>query len=367
MNFPVISKSKPRILLVGEYMWPWYQEVCAASLESEGCAVERFGWFDDFRHWQSGFSEPFYRSIWHRIQYGLNSGPTVWRVQRRLLQRAISFSPEYIWFYNVQLISPSVVRALKKALPKARLVQFTNDNPFSESAKPRIWKNYINSIPLFDCHYSYRLSNIEDYKRLGSRAAYLLRSYFIPEEDFPVPAEEIPERFKCDVVFAGHYEDDGRVEMLEAICAAGFSLNLFGGGWNAALAKLKPESPLRAKYPINPVTNSDYRYAICGAKVALCFLSTLNQDTYTRRNFQIPAMKVAMLSQHTNDLATLYKSNEEAVFFRSKQELLEKLTQMLDDCEWRRSLAEAGYAKVYAAGHDVQSRMRQFLGNLLKI
>jgi hypothetical protein len=211
------------------------------------------------------------------------------------------------------------------------------------------------------------LSNIADYKRLGSKAAHLLRSYFIPNEDFPVPAEEIPEKFRCDVVFAGHFEDDGRVEMLEAICAAGFSLNLFGGGWDAALAKLKPESPLRAKYPISPVTNADYRYAICGAKVALCFLSTLNQDTYTRRNFQIPAMKVTMLSQFTDDLAALYKSDEEAVFFRSERELLEKLTKIIEDDRWRLSLAEAGYAKVYAGGHDVHSRMNQFLGDLLKI
>jgi Uncharacterized protein conserved in bacteria len=156
------------------------------------------------------------------------------------------------------------------------------------------------------------------------------------------------------------------VEILEAICEAGFRLNLFGGGWDAALPKLRSDSPLRAKYPVSPATKADYRYAICGAKVALCFLSTLNRDTYTRRSFQIPAMKVAMLSQYTDDLATLFEPNREAVFFRDQRELLDKLARLLGDEAWRQSVAEAGYAKVYAAGHDVGSRVLVWLQEVQK-
>jgi len=353
--------TTPRILLVGDYMWPWYQEICATALESLGCEVERFGWFADFRHWRDGHTEPFYHSLWHRIQARYHTGPTVWKIEKRLLHWAATFQPEIVWFYNVHLISPSVVKAMRQALPRTTFVQYANDNPFSASARPGLWRNFLASIPLFDVHFSYRLNNIADYQRCGAQSIHLLRSYFIPEEDYPVAQEAIPARFKCDVVFAGHYEDDGRVEMLEAISHAGYRLNLFGGGWDAALPNLNADSPLRAKYPISPVTKADYRYAICGAKVALCFLSTLNHDTYTRRSFQIPAMEVAMLSQYTDDLATLYRPDTEAVFFRDKQELIAKLAQLLGDNAWRQSVAKAGYAKVYAAGHDVDNRMRQFL------
>ena len=354
----------PRVLIVGDYMWPWYQEVCATALEKHGCEVVRFGWFDDFRHRREGRSEPFYHSLWHRIQYRLHTGPTVWQIYRRLKRQAAAVRPDIVWFYNVQLIAPSVVKALKTALPNAIFVQYANDNPFSAAAKPGLWRNYLSSIPLFDVHFSYRLNNIADYQRFGAQSIHLLRSYFIPEEDYPVAQDEVPARFKCDVVFAGHYENDGRVELLEAICQAGYRLNLFGGGWDAALPKLQADSPLRAKYPISPVTNADYRYAICGAKVGLCFLSTLNHDTYTRRSFQIPAMEVAMLSQYTDDLATLYMPDTEAVFFRDKQELIAKLAKLLGDDSWRQSVAKAGYAKVYAAGHDVTSRMKVWLNDL---
>jgi len=354
----------PRILVVGDYMWPWYQEVCATALEDLGCEVVRFGWFDDFRHWREGCSEPFFHSLWHRIQYRFHIGPTVWSIHRRLIRKAVDSHPDIVWFYNVKLISPSVVKEMKSLLPGATFVQFSNDNPFSSSAKVGLWHNYLKSVPLFDVHFSFRHSNLSDYQRLGADSTYLLRSYFIPEEDYPVPQDEIPEQFRCDVVFAGHYEDDGRVEMLEAICEAGYRLNLFGGGWNAALPKMNVDSPLRSKYPIAPATKADYRYAICGAKVALCFLSTLNEDTYTRRSFQITAMRVAMLSQYTDDLATLYIPDTEAVFFRDRQELIAKLDKLLEDDAWRQSVAVAGYDKVYASGHDVTNRMKSLLSDI---
>lgn len=354
-----------RVLLVGDYIWPWYQDACADALEHQGCVVERFGWLDDFRHWREGRSETFYHSPWHRIQYRLRLGPAVWRVNRRLLQVARQFQPEIVWFYNVQLIGPRIVRAMRQALPDATFVQYANDNPFSAAARPGLWRHYLNSIPLFDMHFSYRHSNLADYRRHGAQSIHLLRAYFIPEVDHPEPQADIPERFKCDVVFAGHYEDDGRVAMLEAICKAGFRLNLFGGGWSAALPRLDADSPLRDSYPISPVTGADYRYAICGAKVALCFLSALNHDSYTRRSFQIPATKVAMLSQYTDDLATMFVPDVEAVFFRNQKELLTKLKTLMADDQHRAAIAEAGYARVYADGHDVRARMGAFLKEVL--
>jgi len=364
INMVAVSPNQ-RVLLVGEYMWPWYQEACADALERQGCTVSRFGWVNDFYIWDDGCSEPRYRTIMHRVQYRLKTGPTVWRIEKKLLREAEEFNPSIVWFYNVQLIRPTVVRKMRQMLPNAIFVQYANDNPFSTTALPRLWHHYLASIYLFDIHFVYRHNNISDYQLRGSKNIHLLRSYFILEEDYPVAQEKIPERFKCDVVFAGHYEDDGRVEMLEAICSAGYKLNLFGGGWKAAVSKLRADSPLLELYPIGPATKDDYRYAICGAKVSLCFLSTLNCDTYTRRNFQIPAMKVAMLSQYSDDLADLFVEDKEVVFFKSSQDLLVKLERLLGDKAWRDSVATSGFEKVHSAGHHVQGRMKGWLEDVL--
>lgn len=350
-----------KILLVGDYVWPWYQDACAAALESLGCRVVRFGWFEDFRHRVPGRIEPVFNSFLKRAQYRLLTGPAVWQVNRRLIRVAQAERPDVVWFYNVRLISPATVKKLREILPDAVFCQYANDNPFSEDAKRGFWRNFIASIPYFHHHFTYRHRNIDDFRRHGSKRTHLLRSYFIPEADHPEPPENIPARFKCDVVFAGHYEDDGRVALLEAVSRAGFKLNLFGGGWEEAGTRIGPDSPLRAHFPIAPVTDADYRYAISGAKVALCFLSSLNQDTYTRRSFQIPAMRTCMLSQHTDDLATLYRPDTDAVFFSDERQLLAQLDRLVRDDNLRSAIAESGYRRVLADGHDVKSRMAEFL------
>jgi hypothetical protein len=357
-----VSVSGKKILVVGDFMWPWYQEACSAALESNGNIVERFGWFDEFRYWTIGKSEPRFHSFIHRIQYRLSFGPIIWSLKKKLLIQALKFQPDIVWFYNVKIISPKFVKKLKSSLPSSIFVQYSNDNPFSNNASTGIWKNYLNSIPEFDVHFAYRIQNNRDYQRVGSKNTFLLRSYFIPEEDFPVPKDLIPEKFKCDIVFAGHFENDERIQLLESICLSGFKLNLFGGGWDKS--KLKPDSPLLDLFPVMPVTNDEYRFAICGAKVALCILSTLNRDTYTRRCFQIPAMKQVMLSQFTDDLANMFIPGKEAVFFNNSEELIVKLRQLVSDDDLRMQIANNGYKKVYDSGHDVKTRMSIFLENI---
>lgn len=175
----------PTILLVGDYMWPWYQEACARALEILGCRVIRFGWFSDFWRWIPERAEPVYCSVYQRAQYRYQFGPTVWRINRRLLRIATQFKPDLVWFYNVTLISPAIVKKLRALLPDAIFCQYCNDNPFSPLARPELWRHFIKSIPYFDIHFTYRHSNIADYYRLGAHNVELLRSYFVPHEDYP--------------------------------------------------------------------------------------------------------------------------------------------------------------------------------------
>lgn len=356
----------PVVLLVGDYMWPWYQEACAEGLQLQGCKVERFGWFNDFFHLSPKGNEPIYHSFLHRVQFRLMLGPILWEICKKFIEFAKQTNPDIVWFYNVQMIPASTVKKLRKILPNAIFCQYANDNPFSKTAKLGLWRHFLASIPYFDVHFAFRHSNIQDYLHYGAKNVHLMRAYFITTKDFPEPIEKIPHDFKCDVVFAGHYENDGRVEMLEAICDAGYQLKIYGGGWNAAISILHANSPLHKLFPIAPAVGEAYRFAICGAKVALCFLSTLNCDTYTRRSFQIPAMKTAMLSQYTEDLTSLFRPNSEAMFFKNKTELLDNLKLLISNPDIRLAIAEAGYRRVYADGHDVGTRMKVWLEVVLQ-
>ena len=68
-----------------------------------------------------------------------------------------------------------------------------------------------------------------------------------------------------------------------------------------------------------------------------------------------------LLSEYSDDLATLYREGVEAEFFRSTDELIAKLHRYVPDAALHRRVAEAGYRRVVADGHDVISRMRQVI------
>lgn len=349
------------VLLVGDFSWPWYHEASAAALERLGHRVIRYGWNHKFRHWDTTLNAHRYHSFFHRLQYRFIAGPLVRSVNDSLIAVAHDAQPDVIFFYNVQLIFPQTVQKLKRLCPNAVLCQYANDNPFSKRAAKSVWRYFIGSIPYFDLHYAYREDNIAQLKSAGARKVYLLRSYFVPEYDYPIDNGQIGSEYQCDVVFAGHYEDDGRVDALESICNAGYNLKLYGGLWDSALPKLSDKSPLRQLYPIKPVTGIHYNQALCGAKIALCFLSTLNCDTYTRRNFQIPAMKVPVLSQRTADLSQMFIEDKEISFFSTVEELLGKIRWLMSDARSRKLIGERGYQRVHKDGHDVDSRMHFFI------
>ena len=69
--------------------------------------------------------------------------------------------------------------------------------------------------------------------------------YYVRETDFRVEGAEHDPRFASDVVFAGHYEPDDRLEYLEAVAAAlDVNFKLFGGTWSLAEGRLGSNSGL---------------------------------------------------------------------------------------------------------------------------
>jgi len=346
-------------LISGEWLWPHYQEACAKALESIGHTTIKFGWYQHFFSVSPG-KEPRFRSFIAQRQNKYVAGPLISKINHDFLSVATENKPDVVWMYNDTHIVPGTIKRLRKLLPKTLFAQYANDNPWAPNQSAFKWRHFKKSVSLFDINFYYRLSNKLDLLRAGAKRTELLRSYYIPQETFPVERRLIEDEFRSDVVFVGHYEDDGRLAMLSAIAETGCKLRLFGTGWNAHLARLPVGHVLKGLYPVTPVRGKDYRKAICGSRMALSFLSKLNEDTYTRRNFEIPAMKTFMLSEHSDDLANLFAEGIEAEFFRSKDELLSKIDHYLrHDAEITR-LAARGYERITKDGHDVVTRMKQF-------
>lgn len=106
---------------------------------------------------------------------------------------------------------------------------------------------------------------------------------------------------------------------------------------------------------------SDYNLAINSAKIALVFLSKKNNNSYTRRCFEIPAAKTFMLSEYTDDLDSMFNECVEAEYFRDKKEMMDKIKYYLKHDDKREKIARAGHERLLRDGHEVTDRAREIL------
>ncbi len=348
-----------RILIAGDWHSELHEEVVQQALRDLGQEVLAFKWCGYFSR-PRGVLGWFARFV-RRAQNKYLVGPAIKRLNRDLITTAMHFKPEMLFVYRGTHVTHDTLRAIKEALPDCVLTGYNNDDPFSPAYPYYLWRHFLRAIPVYDLMLAYRHANLAEYVQAGARRVELLRSWFVPERNYPVelpPAEK--HLFEADVVFVGHYEDDQRLEGLEEIARQGIRLRLFGPGydWDPVIRK----SPvLNGLAPVRLVWGEDYNRALCGAKIALCFLSKLNRDTYTRRCFEIPAAGTLMLSEYSGDLAGLFREGVEADFFRSKDEMMEKIKYYLEEHEVRERVASAGQRRVFDDGHDVAARMRQLL------
>ncbi len=339
----------------------WHSEIhetaVSRAFETLGHEVVRFSWHRYFR--KPGGIWGGIRRLFRRAQNKYIVGPRVAALNRDLLRTVAASLPDILFIYRGTHITGSSLRTIRSVHPACILIGYNNDDPLGPGQPGWLWRIFLAALPEYDLVLAYRHHNITDFLERGAPRVELLRSWFIPERNRPVQLTG-PEKleFECDVVFVGHYEPDQRVECLEEIAKRGWKLKVFGPGyeWDPVI---RSNPFLASQVPVNLVWDEDYNRAISGARIALCFFSKLNRDTYTRRCFEIPAIGTMMLSEYTDDVATLYLEGEEIECFRSTEELVDKIEKYLGDEVMRSKLAKNGARRVRSDGHDVVSRMQQ--------
>jgi spore maturation protein CgeB len=353
------GSTSMKIVIAGAWQWPWYERACAGALVEMGHDVIPFAWNQVFTLPVLGKSEGEPQSRFLDMQRRVTVGPAISRLNSALVSLVAQCQPDVLLLYRAPLVLGRSLKRIRRQAPQTVIAQYCNDDPFSPQANPLTWRHLRRAIPLCDVHFVFRETNVAEFRAAGARRVHLLRAYYVPSLHFPLAVKERVTAWGSQVLFAGHYEDDWRVECLEKLLQEGVPVSLRGGGWQNA--RPSQVAALQRLLPTEPAIGADYRQAVCGAKIALGFLSSLNRDTYTSRNFEVPAMGTMMLSQYTDDLNRLFDEGVDIEFFRSPEELLSKARHYLDHEDERQTLARAGRARVVRDGHDVGSRMAEMV------
>lgn len=348
-----------KILVAGYWGWYHYEESFSLALERLGHKIIPFKTSNYFNGHYGRFQEiiPF-------------NGPAVMKLNNELLDLVEKENPEIFFAWRCTHLKSSTLKKINNK--NIITVSYNNDDPFAKINNIKLpwhhkylWRMYLDNLQHFKFNFFYRKNNIEESKLFKANNPNLMLPAFIPWKDLPVELNSDDlERYKCDVVFIGHYEKDNRVTYLKTIVKAGYKVKLFGGAYwtKDVLGDLYDYFA-----PIRSVYNLEYTKALCGAEICLVFLSKLNRDTYTRRCFEIPASGKLMLAERTEDLMNMFKEDVEACYFSNEEELLEKVYWLMSNINLRLKIAEAGKLRVINDKHDIINRAIQFIDKVKSI
>ena len=329
-----------KVLVAGDFAFEFYEPDFCFGLREAGCEVIEL---PALRFFGPG-------SLLRRAQTRLVAGPGVAAANAALVAACARHKPDVVLLWRTPWATPLSLW-LCRAAGAGKVALYNNDDPFGPDRDLRIWRRWRALLPHADATFVYREVNVAEARAAGARHVSVLRSAFHPLRHRPpgVPPD-------CDVVFAGHCEDDGRLDALDALVRDGsLRVRLFGTGWERALRG----RPAQALLPVVPVFGEAYVRAIASAKAALVFLSGRNRDQYTRRCFEIPAIGTPMLAPPTGELRALF--GDDALWYGSPAELLTQARLVCRDEAVRGRYAAAGRRRVVEGGHDVISRAREFI------
>lgn len=352
-----------RFLLVEDWRSHIYAEPFFHRLRELGHDVHAFREGEFFRPPRLPGLPDRIAKRWVDAQHKLRAGPRIARLNVSLLLTVRRLRPDVVFLFRGDQIWPSTLRAVRKL--GSLVVGWQNDNPYSPRHPRYVWRHFRRGVPLYDHLYAYRPANVDDFRASGCRSASLLRSFYLRELNHKLRSEG-DTRFGCDVTFIGHWEPDGREEYVRRLLEQDdFDFRLRGTLWERS--GIVPAIVARQGSVPGPVYKADYNLALNSTKVALVFLSKLNEDTYTRRCFEITACGTLMLSEHSDDLASLFEAGKEADYFRSPEECLDKARFYVKNDSARERVAAAGYARVQRDGHEALDRARRVAEDCSKL
>ena len=273
-------------------------------------------------------------------------------LNKRIIDKNNSFKPDVIFIVKGNSVYPVTLKRIKVSSPHAKIVSWSQDDMYN-------WNNrsiyYTLGLKYYDLVVTQKSYNLIELKRLGAKRVFFQNKAF--SEKYHHPASHCDNnRLAFDVLFIGFAEVERYKDML-FLAENEVVINVFGSGWDHKF--IKKHQNLILHY--QELVGEDYSTAISCSKIVLCFLRKANRDLQTSRSIEIPACRGFMLAERTDEHESLFEKDKEAVYFESKEELLDKVKYYLSCEEERIKIAQAGYLRSRKNDYSYDSRVKEIL------
>ncbi len=296
-----------------------------------------------------------------RVQSNFLIGPGLRKFNAELIRRTEETNPDLIWIEQGFYVYPEALEKVRKST-KSLIAHYTTDD-FQSSIRRNQTRHYRNSIDMYDVHITTNALNIPPLYEMGAKKVIRDEFGYDPELHSPPQiSRDAPSRFKTDIVFIGHWEASTEKSILR-LKHEGFEVKVWGGSWERA----KDKSLTSDKSQFHSIYKEDYINELASAKICLAINSKFNRNQSSGRTFEIPAVGRFMLAERTEETLGYFEEGNEAEYFFSDDELVEKCRYYLLNEMERETIATSGHERCMNSSYSYPDRVRNVLHELGKL
>lgn len=331
-----------KILLVGDYPAPVYTGVLGSykrALEALHHTTVEFYFDINMRYLR-------YAKYWNTALKLL-----VKKEQIRFLKFIKENDITHIIVIKGSYILPETINEIKSR--GIVIVNFNPDNPYN---RVRASSNDIirEGIPHYNYYFiwSKEICNRINHTIKSNKAIYL--PFAVDKSLIDFQPDFNNTNFKYQVAFIANADKERIIQiqtLLKKDNTIGKDLFVFGSGW-------KNLKDIHIKEKIN---GNDYFKTISQSKINLNFLRKQNKGAHNMRTFEIPACGGFMLHEYSEEAIELFKADEQAVYFSSIEECLDKIKFYLKQDKMRLKIAQNGYIQAMKYEYSYEARVKKII------
>lgn len=290
--------------------------------------------------------------LWQSIGFRYKLGPLIGKINEYVLNNIHREHYELIWVDKAIYLTPETTKVLSVHTDK--LIHFTPDPAFV------FHKSHLfyHSLPLYNYAVTTKLFELQEYQSFleNKNVIYVTQGFDKRNHRPRIKFED-----KNGVCFIGHYEKE-RAEILQLLIDNMIDVTLAGINWTRFVSHNR--NNLKLNYLGPGVYGEEYIKTLSSASISWGSLSKWIPELHTTRTFEIPACGTALLTERNEETMSFF-NEDEAIFYSSETELLEKVKYYLLHKDELKQLTEKGYNRVLDDGHDYESIMRKILHQIL--
>lgn len=284
-------------------------------------------------------SHPYVRSL----AFHFKKGPLINRLNNYILSK-VNRDYDVIWVDKAVFIKPNVTKLLGKK--SNILIHYTPDTAFEENRS----KYFYKSIP----YYNYLITTKSFEEEYYLQDVNKDRLLFVPQgfdKTLHYPRHKFFEK-ENKVVFIG-LNEPSREEAISELLKNNIRVDLAGENWMKFVNRNQHPN---LEFLGESLFKDDYAHAISSSLFGLGLVSKRFPELHTTRTFEIPACGTALLTERNSETLKGFK-DDEAIFFSSHEEMVNKILFFAQDKEALRLLSQKGYDSVLRNGYDYQSQL----------